>query len=79
MNNPTEAINNRRPADKQYDFGINAGAPAVIPHLYNGNDKTFAFFSWEQYRLSAGGVATSNVPTVAERGGDFPTGTSTAR
>ncbi len=61
----------RRPADKQYDYGINAGAPVVIPHLYNGRDKTFAFFSWEQYRLTLGGVITSTVPTVAERGGDF--------
>ncbi len=68
---PVDAANNRRPADKQYDFGISAGGPAVIPHLYNGRDKTFAFFSWEQYRLSSGGVAVSNVPTVAERGGNF--------
>ena len=66
-----DAINNRRPLDKQYDFGISAGGPAVIPHIYNGRDKTFGFFSWEQYRLTSGGVAVSNVPTVAERGGDF--------
>jgi len=61
----------RRPADKQYDFGINAGGPIIIPHVYNGRDKTFAFFSWEQFRQTLGGVAVSNVPTVAERGGDF--------
>lgn len=66
-----DATNNRRGLDKQYDFGISAGGPAVIPHFYNGRDKTFGFFSWEQYRLTSGGVAVSNVPTVAERGGDF--------
>ena len=65
------ARNNRRPTDRQFDFGISAGGPAIIPHIYNGRDRTFAFFSWEQYRLAAGGVATSSVPTVAERGGDF--------
>ncbi len=65
------AFNNRRPADKQYDFGISAGGPLVVPHLYNGRDKTFAFFSWEQYRLTQGGVATSNVPTTPELSGDF--------
>lgn len=69
--NTVDAFNNRRPADKQYDFGINIGAPLVIPHLYNGRDKTFAFFSWEQYRRTVGGVAISSVPTAAERGGDF--------
>ena len=61
----------KRPKDRQFDFGITAGAPAVIPHLYNGRDKTFAFFSWEQYRRAGGGIATSTVPTLAERGGDF--------
>lgn len=66
-----DAFNNRRPADKQYDFGISAGAPVVVPHLYNGRDKTLVFFSWEQFRQNLGGVAVSNVPTLAERGGNF--------
>ena len=66
-----DANNNRRPADKQYDFGINVGGPASIPHLYNAKDRTFAFFSWEQFRFTTGGVAISTVPTVAERAGDF--------
>ncbi len=66
-----DANNNRRPAGKQYDFGISAGGPLSIPHLYNGKDKTFGFFSWEQYRRTQGGVVTSTVPTAAERNGDF--------
>ena len=66
-----DADANRRPADKQYDFGISAGGPLSIPHVYNGKDRTFAFFSWEQYRLTRGGVATSTVPTASERNGDF--------
>lgn len=61
----------KRPPDKQYDFGINAGGPISIPHLYNGHDRTFGFFSWEQFRLTSGGVATSSVPTLLERNGDF--------
>lgn len=66
-----DAQNNRRPADKQYDFGISLGGPVSVPHFYSGLDRTFFFFSWEQYRLTSGGVATSSVPTLAERGGDF--------
>ncbi len=68
---PAQASAFRRPSDKQYDFGISAGGPLSIPHVYNGHDRTFGFFSWEQYRLTSGGVATSDVPTLAERGGDF--------
>ena len=65
------ANKNRRPPDKQFDFGISVGGPVTIPHLYNGKDRTFAFFSWEQFRFTTGGNAISTVPTVAERGGDF--------
>ena len=57
--------------DKQNDYGGNLGGPVVIPHLYNGKDKTFFFFNWEQYRHSLGGPITSTVPTIAQRGGDF--------
>ncbi len=47
------------------------GGPVIIPHLYNGRNKTFFFFSWEQYRQQQGGVNPSTVPTAKERTGDF--------
>ncbi len=59
------------PLDKQNDYGGTFGGPVVIPHLYNGKDKSFFFFSWEQYRQTLGGIQTSTVPTAAELGGDF--------
>jgi Carboxypeptidase regulatory-like domain len=59
------------PLDRQNDYGGTLGGPVVIPHLYNGRDKTFFFFSWEQYRQTQGGVTTSTVPTDAMRNGDF--------
>src|SRR5579864_51329 len=60
-----------RPLDRQNDYGGTLGGPVIIPHLYNGRDKTFFFFSWEQYRQTQGGVTTSTVPTAKERSGDF--------
>src|SRR5215472_2736802 len=36
--------------DHQNDFGGSLGGPVWIPKVYNGHDKTFFFFSWEQYR-----------------------------
>ena len=59
------------PKDSKNDFGGTLGGPLLIPHLYNGRDKTFFFFSWEQYKQTQGGAITSTVPTVAERGGNF--------
>lgn len=59
------------PLDRQNDYGGVFGGPVIIPHFYNGRDKTFFFFSWEQYRQTQGGVTTSTVPTDAMRNGDF--------
>ncbi len=61
----------RRPSDKQNDYGINLGGPLTIPHVYQGRDRSFFFFSWEQFIQSAGSSTTSTVPTQAMRNGDF--------
>lgn len=66
-----EAIT-RKPRDRQNDFGGSLGGPVRIPHVYNGTDKTFFFFAWEQYRNRRGlqnDLVT--LPTAAERSGDF--------
>ena len=63
---------NPKARDRQNDFGGSLGGPVRIPHLYNGRDKTFFFFAWEQYRNRRG--LTNDIltlPTAAERGGDF--------
>ena len=60
------------PKDIRNEFGGNVGGPVVIPHVYNGKDKTFFFFSYEGYREvgranSYGGIA----PTPAMWNGDL--------
>src|SRR5580704_599530 len=60
-----------RNLDRKNDYGGTLGGPVRIPKLYNGHDKTFFFFSWEQYRQTQGSSITSTVPTEAERQGDF--------
>ncbi len=60
-----------RPIDKKNDYGVNLGGPVWIPKIYNGKNKTFFFFNWEQYRQNLGGTNTSILPTTAERAGDF--------
>ena len=57
---------------RELDFGGSFGGPVVIPHLYNGHDKTFFFFAYEEYHntqtLNQG---TITVPTTAYRNGDL--------
>jgi hypothetical protein len=71
----TEDLNGTpKPRDHQNDFGGSLGGPVWIPKLYKGRDKTFFFFSWEQYRNNEGTSTSSNpstLPTDAERTGDF--------
>jgi len=60
-----------KPSDHQNDFGGSLGGPVWLPKLYNGHDKTFFFFSWEQYRNNPTTSSLSTLPTDAERTGDF--------
>jgi hypothetical protein len=60
-----------RPPFTQNQFGANAGGPLIIPHAYDGRDKTFWFVAWEGFRLRTGTAFTTTVPTPAEKAGDF--------
>jgi hypothetical protein len=53
------------------EFGASAGGPIVIPHVYDGHNKSFWFGAYERYSLSNAAAELVAVPTVAERGGDF--------
>src|SRR6202049_1921947 len=56
---------------RRNDYGGSLGGPIRIPKLYNGTNKTFFFWNFEQYRAKHGVVASSSVPTQAYRNGDF--------
>jgi hypothetical protein len=60
-----------RNVDKKNDYGGSFGGPVWIPKLYHGRDKTFFFFSFEQFRQKQGSSGTATVPTAAQLGGDF--------
>lgn len=59
------------PADNKNDYGGTIGGPVRIPKLYNGRDRMFFFFSWEQLAYKVGATNVTTVPTVAMRNGDF--------
>jgi len=58
----------------QNEFGATIGGPVVLPHLYDGRDRTFFFFAYGGSRKSgADTFALVQVPTPAELTGDFST------
>jgi hypothetical protein len=57
---------------RQNDYGFTIGGPVRIPKIYNGHDRTFFFFNFEQFRQSANVTNTQAiVPTLAQRNGNF--------
>ena len=61
-----------RNAVRRTDYGATIGGPIQIPKVYDGKDKSFFFFSFEQFRENqtiSNGIQT--VPTDAYRTGDF--------
>jgi hypothetical protein len=70
--NYTSSGQKYNPVQRQLDFGGSFGGPVWIPHVYNGHNKTFFFFAFEEYHntqtLNQG---TITVPTTAYRNGDL--------
>ena len=61
-----------RPTVRRNDYGLTLGGPIRIPKIYDGRDKTFFFFGWEQFLQTQNDLpATFSVPTAAYRAGDF--------
>ena len=61
-----------RPRARRHDYGFAVGGPVSIPKIYNGKDKTFFFFNFEQFReTQIVNNAPITVPTLAYRNGDF--------
>jgi hypothetical protein len=70
--NATPAYLGVKNAIHQNDFGFTVGGPVWIPKFYNGKDKTFFFFSFEEFYQNLLNTTTlSTVPIPAYRNGDF--------
>lgn len=61
----------KAPYLNRHEFGFSLGGPVVIPHLYNGKNKTFWFTSYEGRRQLSTATAQYRVPTEPMRNGDF--------
>jgi hypothetical protein len=62
---------NPRPAYKKHDFGYTIGGPVIFPGYNKNRQKTFFFWSQEWRRERNPFSFNQQVPSVAERSGDF--------
>jgi hypothetical protein len=51
------------------EFGLTGGGPVVIPHLYNGRNRTFFFAEYQGFRQVLSVTEVLPVPSAAERQG----------
>ncbi len=57
---------------RRHNYGFTLGGPFLFPKVYDGHDKTFFFFNFEQYReKTLYNTIKFTVPTLAYRDGDF--------
>src|ERR1700733_3679950 len=52
-------------------FGGSVGGPIVVPHVYNGHNKTFFFFDYEGNRRRTSTAEQYTVPTALDRTGNL--------
>ncbi len=63
---------NPRPVQRRNDYGFTVGGPAWIPKVYNGHNRTFFFFNFEQFREHTTiNNQLETVATPAYRQGNF--------
>ncbi|MCU1337581.1 MAG: hypothetical protein JWO19_3162 [Bryobacterales bacterium] len=70
--NATQPFINTRGVQRRNDYGGTIGGPVWIPKIYDGRNKTFFFFNWEQFRETQNyNNVFINVPTPQYRAGNF--------
>jgi hypothetical protein len=70
--NSGRAYLNVRNKNRRNNFGGSLGGPISIPKLYDGRNKSFFFFNWEEFRETQMiADQRTTVPTAAYRNGDF--------
>ncbi|HEY6341380.1 MAG TPA: carboxypeptidase-like regulatory domain-containing protein [Bryobacteraceae bacterium] len=61
-----------RPVNRRNDWGATFGGPVYLPKLYNGHDKLFFFFNFEQFlQTTVTNNVSTTIPTLAYRTGNF--------
>jgi hypothetical protein len=73
--NANSWANNRvglpRNAFRRNEYGVAIGGPILLPKIYDGRNRSFFYFNWEQVPQRSPDNILVTVPTALERQGDF--------
>jgi hypothetical protein len=68
---PDPVTGRRKPILRYNQFGGTIGGPVWLPKIYNGRDRTFFFFGYEQWHERSAALSRASVPTSLQRSGNF--------
>ncbi len=60
-----------KPVLRYNQYGGTVGGPVYLPKAYDGRNRTFFFFGYEQWRHRTSSLQKRTVPTPEQRSGDF--------
>lgn len=66
-----DAAGRTKPIVRENRYGGTLGGPVWIPKVYDGHDRTFFFFGYEQRKQRNSRINRQTVPSPLERSGDF--------
>jgi hypothetical protein len=69
--NSADPISGIIPTGDADTFGTSIGGPVLLPHVYDGKNKTFFYFDYEGVRLDSNTLISTNTPPAAWANGDF--------
>jgi len=69
--NSADGISGIIPEGDANTFGTSIGGPVLLPHVYDGKNKTFFYFDYEGVRLDSNTLISANTPPTAWVNGDF--------
>ncbi len=67
----TYPITTSKPGQIGNTYGVSAGGPVVIPHLYNGHNKSFFFATYEAWDHPAKSTQFATLPSTEMKQGNF--------
>jgi hypothetical protein len=74
FNANTPLVGSTRPRNRRNAYGFTGGGAVWIPKVYKGQNRTFFFYNFEQFReTTIINNSPDTVPTAAYRAGDFTT------
>lgn len=71
FNGPAWGGSSKPVPDHENNYGFSVGGPISIPHVYDGRNRTFGYYSQEWYKQNQEQTNVNTVPTKLEKTGDF--------